>query len=193
MSKKIVDEKEVEGKQSHAQKKEGKPEGKEQKQSKHIMIVRVAGKDLNGDQPLKRAIVGIRGVRFGMGRAICHVSGLGNKKVGDLTAEEIATIETMLKNPSNYGVPSWVLNRRGDPAEGTDRHIVSADLDLTHKMDINELKKKRCYKGVRHTAGLPVRGQRTRSSFRKSGKSVGVNRVKAKAAKAGPAASDKKK
>jgi small subunit ribosomal protein S13 len=192
MSKKIADEKEAEGKQSHAQKKEGKPEGKESKQSKHIMIVRVAGKDLNGDQPLRRAIVGIRGVRFGMGRAICHVSGLGNKKVGDLSAEEISTIETMLKNPSNYGVPSWVLNRRGDPAEGTDRHIVSADLDLTHKMDINELKKKRCYKGVRHTAGLPVRGQRTRSSFRKSGKSVGVNRVKAKAAKAGPAASDKK-
>jgi small subunit ribosomal protein S13 len=192
MSKKNTNEKEAEGKQSHAQKKEGKPEAKESKQSKHIMIVRVAGKDLNGDQLLKRAIAGIRGVRFGMGKAISEVSGLGNKKVGELSAEEIATIEGMLKNPSKYGVPRWMLNRRGDPAEGTDRHIVSADLDLTHKMDINELKKSKCYKGVRHTAGLPVRGQRTRSSFRKSGKAVGVNRVKAKAAKA-PAPSDKKK
>jgi small subunit ribosomal protein S13 len=192
MSKKIVDEKEAEGKHSHAQKKEGKAEGKEPKQARHIMIVRVAGKDLNGEQPLRRAIAGIRGVRFAMGKAISVTSGLGDKKVGDLSAEEIATIEVMLKNPSNYGVPAWMLNRRGDPAEGFDRHIVSADLDLTHKMDINELKKKRCYKGVRHTAGLPVRGQRTRSSFRKSGKAVGVNRAKAKAAKT-PAPADKKK
>ena len=46
-------------------------------------------------------------------------------------------------------------------------------------MDIDKLKKIRCYRGVRHMQGLPVRGQRTRSSFRKSGKTVGVSREKA--------------
>lgn len=42
----------------------------------------------------------------------------------------------------------------------------------------------RAYRGVRHQHGLPVRGQRTRGSFRKN-KTVGVQKKKAMAARAG--------
>jgi small subunit ribosomal protein S13 len=39
------------------------------------------------------------------------------------------------------------------------------------------MKRIRSYKGVRHSLGLPVRGQRTRSNFRKNkGKVLGVKR-----------------
>ncbi|MDP2973690.1 MAG: 30S ribosomal protein S13, partial [Candidatus Diapherotrites archaeon] len=36
-------------------------------------------------------------------------------------------------------------------------------------------KKIKCYKGIRHAAGLPVRGQNTKAHFR-HGKSVGVKK-----------------
>ena len=49
--------------------------------------------------------------------------------------------------------------------------------------DIRRLKKIRSYKGVRHTSGQPVRGQRTRSHFRKKGQSVSVMKKKAEPAK----------
>ena len=85
----------------------------------------------------------------------------------------------MIQNPGKHGVPSWAFNRRKDMETGQDMHFLASKLEITQKMDIDNLKKIRCYRGVRHMAGLPVRGQRTRSSFRKSGKTVGVSRAKA--------------
>jgi len=43
------------------------------------------------------------------------------------------------------------------------------------------LKKMKSYKGWRHSLGQPVRGQRTRSHFRK-GSAIGVMKTKAKPA-----------
>ncbi|MEK6867257.1 MAG: 30S ribosomal protein S13, partial [Nanoarchaeota archaeon] len=55
------------------------------------------------------------------------------------------------------------------------------------------LKKIKAYRGMRHAAGLPTRGQRTRSNFRKNkGKTVGVMKSAQAKAAAAPAA-DKKK
>ncbi len=180
------------GKEEETQQKTGEKKAKEKKDEKRkdsrTRIVRVGGKDLDGDAPLKRALKDVRGVSFTLANAISKVSGLGEKKVADLSAEELRKVEEMLLGPGKYGIPGWMLNRRFDPEEGKNGHLVSAQLELRHKMDINELKKRKCYRGVRHIQGLPVRGQRTRSSFRKSGKAVGVSRVRAK-----PAAAAKKK
>ena len=42
---------------------------------------------------------------------------------------------------------------------------------------IKRLKKIKCYKGFRHTSGLPVRGQRTRSNFRRNrAKGAGIKK-----------------
>ena len=44
-------------------------------------------------------------------------------------------------------------------------------------MDLRRLKKIKSNRGLRHQWGLPVRGQRTKSNFRRSkGKAVGVKR-----------------
>ena len=50
-------------------------------------------------------------------------------------------------------------------------------MSFTQDNDIKMLKKIKSYKGIRHSLGLPVRGQRTRSNFRKNkGKVMGVKR-----------------
>ena len=86
-------------------------------------------------------------------------------------------LEEAILNPQSLGIPGGMLNCRNEPLTGRTRHLTASQLDFTHKMDINELKKMKCYRGVRHIQGQPVRGQRTRSSFRK-GKSVGGRRKK---------------
>ena len=178
---KAEEKKQPEKSEKEEGKKEGRPEKPKKadtKKEKRIAIIRMGGKDLDGDMPLKRAIRGITGVSFMFANAICRVTGLGEKKLSEFSDGERKEIEEMMKNPGKHGIPEWVYNRRSDPEDGENKHLVSADLDLKHKMDINELKKRRCYRGVRHIAGLPVRGQRTRGSFRKAS-TVGVVRQKA--------------
>lgn len=140
-------------------------------------IVRVAETNLDGSRPVRVAIRGIPGVGFMMSHAIAGVTGLGDRKLESLSPEEMKRLGEAIQNPGALSVPSWMLNRRKDPQRGTDRHLVSSSLDLTRKMDINEMKKLKTYKGIRHSYGLPVRGQRTRSTFR-TGKTVGVKRQK---------------
>ena len=65
-------------------------------------------------------------------------------------------------------------NRRSDPETGVTSHLYGSDLDMKKEFDIKRMKKIKSYKGIRHTMKLPVRGQRTRSHFRKGGKAVGV-------------------
>jgi len=140
-------------------------------------IVRLVETDLDGKKPVRVAIRSVRGVSFSLGNAISDLCGFGDKRVGELTEAEQKRFEELVTNPEKAGIPKWLLNRRKDPDTGEDNHLAVSKLDLTHKMDINRLKKVRCYRGVRHNLGLPVRGQRTRSSFRK-GRVVGVSRKK---------------
>jgi len=71
---------------------------------------------------------------------------------------------------------SFLKNRRSDFKTGEESHIIGSELDMKKDFDIRRLKKIRAYRGIRHAAGLPVRGQRTRSHFRKKGQAVGVKR-----------------
>src|SRR3990167_8425454 len=74
----------------------------------------------------------------------------------------------------------------------SDIHLLTSDLKLQKDNDIKRMKKIRSYKGVRHSIGQPVRGQRTRSNFRK-GSAIGVNKKKSKIASAKPAIGPKEK
>ena len=72
-----------------------------------------------------------------------------------------------------------MLNRKHDPESGQDRHLLVAELDFEKDNDIKRMKMIRSYRGLRHMFGYPVRGQRTRSNFRKNkGKVMGVKRAK---------------
>lgn len=150
-------------------------------------IIRVLNTDIEGIVPLDKALRKVHGINFSISNAICKILNFDkHKKVGSLTPEEIKLIEDLIKT-SNKRIPSWLLNRRKDFDTGEDLHLTTTDLKLKKDFDIKRMKKIKCYKGVRHMQGLPVRGQRTKGHFRK-GKSVGVTKksvVKKSAPKAG--------
>jgi small subunit ribosomal protein S13 len=66
------------------------------------------------------------------------------------------------------------MNRAKDLETGENKHLIGSDLLLRIKSDIEFMKKIKCWKGVRHSLGLKVRGQRTRTTGR-TGQTVGVS------------------
>ena len=143
-------------------------------------IVRIARKDLDGNKTIEHALTDIKGVGKAFAKAIVSVLGFdGQKRIGYLSEEELTRLEEALKNPEEYDIPHWMMNRRQDYETGEDKHLIEADLEMSLREDLNRLKKIRSYRGIRHELGLPVRGQRTRSTFRK-GQSVGVRRRRRK-------------
>lgn len=145
-------------------------------------IVRVLGTDLDGDKDVFHAILRIKGVGHTFANALCKAANIDtNKKLGSFTESELNELEDVIKNPEKVGISEWLMNRRKNIENGKDLHVSGSDVVVSEKFDIQRMVDKKSYKGVRHMFGLPVRGQRTRSSFRR-GKTVGVVRKGNKAA-----------
>ena len=133
-----------------------------------VSLVRVLGKDIRGDKQLFAGLTQIKGISWAFANAMCGVLKLDEKKkIQDISAEEMKKIEDFVKNPK---VPGFLKNRQKDFEDGEDKHLTGADLKLRGEFDVKRLKKIKSYKGVRHSANLPVRGQRTRSNFRRNRK-----------------------
>jgi small subunit ribosomal protein S13 len=147
-------------------------------------IVRLVETNIDGGKPVKAAIRSIKGVSFMFGNAVATVSGLGEKRLSELSDGELKNLEDIILNPEKHGISVWLSNRKNDPVTGKTSHLSASGLDFTQRMDIDRMKKVKSYRGVRHIQHLPVRGQRTRGSFR-SGKTVGVSKKKAQQQKGG--------
>lgn len=79
-----------------------------------------------------------------------------SKKAKDLTEEEIKRVTKVLE-----------------------KYKIEGDLKADIAADIRRLKETGSYRGLRHTRGLPGRGQRTRSNARtKRGKRVTIGAIK---------------
>lgn len=141
---------------------------KENKESKQEIktIVRMLSVDIPGDRNVYTGLTRIKGVSWGLSNAVCKMLKIErDRKIGALNEEDIKRISEFIKNPK---LPRFLLNRRNDIEEGKDSHLIGTDLEMTKEFDIKRLKKMKCYKGVRHSQGQPVRGQKTRSHFRKN-------------------------
>jgi small subunit ribosomal protein S13 len=108
-------------------------------------MARIAGVDLPAK---KRAEIGLTYI-YGIGRtrslSLLYRAGVdANKKVADLTEDEVNKIRTLIEN------------------EGA----VEGDLRKELSMNIKRLIEMGSYRGVRHRRGLPVRGQRTHTNAR---------------------------
>ncbi len=141
-------------------------------------IVRVINTDLDGNKPIVDALRKVKGIGFMFSNVVCSLAKVDKKaKTGNLDDKIIKKIEDIINNPSMYNIPLWMLNRRNDPEDGLDKHLTSANLKFVQDNDIKLMKKIKLYRGVRHIMRLPVRGQRTKSNFRKNkGKVTGVKR-----------------
>ncbi|MFW9915573.1 MAG: 30S ribosomal protein S13 [Candidatus Thorarchaeota archaeon] len=141
-------------------------------------IVRCAGTDCRGDWLIPYALTKIKGLGYRLARAICLKADIDpNRRMGYLTDEETQALEDIINNPASFGIPPYLLNRRKDIATGEDIHVSGSELFIAIKSDVDRLKKIRSYRGIRHSLGLKVRGQRTRTSGR-GGQTVGVFRRK---------------
>ena len=108
-------------------------------------MARIAGVDLPAR---KRAEIGLTYI-YGIGRtrskSILFRCGIDfDKKVADLTEEEVSKIRQILE----------------------DEGAVEGDLRKELSMNIKRLIEMGSYRGLRHRRGLPVRGQRTHTNSR---------------------------
>lgn len=149
-----------------------KPEAEEK-------IIRISQKDIEGGVKVYPGLAKIKGVSWAMSNVICRKLSIDKKKkIGMLSESEIKKIEEFLENPD---IPSYLKNRRKDFETGLDSHLIGTELELRREFDIKTQKKIKSYRGIRHMAGLPVRGQRTKSHFRKNrSKGSGIKKKKEK-------------
>jgi len=141
-------------------------EDKITKKTEDQRIVRILSKDIEGRIKVYPGLTNIKGVSWALSNAVCKKLKFDqNKKIGSLTEKEIESITKFIKNPE---IPGHLMNREADPETGKTRHLNGADLELQKEFDIKKLKKIKSYKGYRHASNLPVRGQRTKSNFRKN-------------------------
>ena len=123
-------------------------------------MARIAGVDLPNN---KHGVIGLTYI-FGIGRSsarkILDSCGIDRTiKVGDWNDEQIAAIRALINEEFKI--------------EGELRS--SVQMDIKRLMDIG------CYRGIRHRAGLPVRGQSTKNNARtrKGKKKTVANKKKA--------------
>jgi len=139
-------------------------------------IFRIIDTDVDGTLKASYALTEIKGISLNLANAILKKAGISlDIRAGFLTEAEVEKIEEIIKEPTKFGLPSWLLNRRKDLETGKDMHLISADLVLKTKMDIGQMKGMKSWRGYRHAYGLKVRGQRTKTTGR-SGKALGVKK-----------------
>ena len=139
-------------------------------------IVRIAGKDVPGAKKMIIGVSQVRGIGYNFAKAILDVLKIDqNSNIGFLTESQVEQIEKVMRDPSSINIPSWFLNRRKDIDSGENLHLITSDIEFNVRNDIEREKNTNSWRGFRHTYGLKVRGQSTRTTGRKGG-AVGVRK-----------------
>ena len=152
-----------------------KPKKDEDENPDFKFLVRISNTDIDGQMPLYLALAKVRGV--GRRVSIKIIDGLGfdrYKRIGDLTDDEVDRVQEAVNNIHEV-LPHWMMNRQKDYDTGNDVHLISTEVQVARRDDINRFKKIRSYKGIRHERGHKVRGQRLKSNGR-TGLVLGVSR-----------------
>ncbi len=127
------------------------------------------GTDINGNADLLHGFSCIKGIGIMFSNAMCVTLKFDkSRKISSLSEKEIEKLEEFLTNPKKEGIPTWLLNQRRDLETGEDLHFISKDIDFNLIQLKRTLGKLKTYKGLRHRAHLPLRGQRTKSNFRRN-------------------------
>jgi len=148
---------------------------KDEKDTDFNYIVRIANTDIEGEKKVTFGLTQIKGLGRRMATLVADAAGIDREiKCGNLTDSQLEKINEVLGNLGKKA-PSWMLNHRKDFDTGEDIHLISTEVELRLRDEINLLKMIRSYRGIRHESGLSVRGQRTRANNRK-GLALGVSK-----------------
>lgn len=106
---------------------------------------RLLGVDIPND---KAAVISLRYL-YGVGpqtaRELCHKAGIDpGKRARDLADDELGRLAALLERD----------------------YVVEGPLRRQFQQSVTRLRDIKCYRGIRHRQGLPVRGQRTRTNAR---------------------------
>ncbi len=106
---------------------------------------RLLGVDIPNDKQTVFSLQYLFGVGDKVAQELCHKAGVDPaKRARDLTEEELSRFATLLERD----------------------YLVEGPLRRKVQQDINRMRDIKCYRGIRHRLGLPVRGQRTRTNAR---------------------------
>jgi small subunit ribosomal protein S13 len=172
--------------------REEEPSKKKEHDENFNYIIRVVNTDINGENNIVQGLTQIKGIGRHLAVFIADTAEVDRKlKFGNLAEPQIEKLKEVLENIDEYA-PAWMLNYRKDVYTGEDMHLISTDVPIRLRDDINMMKMIRSYRGVRHELGLKVRGQRSSSNGRK-GLALGVSKRKEAPAAAGKKEETKEK
>ncbi len=142
--------------------------------SQYENLIRILGNDIPGEKKMLVGLTQIRGIGIMFANSIItHLKIDPDLKIGNLSPEQVSSIEKVIEDPKSVNFPTWFLNRQKDAETGDDLHLVTSDIAFNVRNDIEREKSVFSWRGYRHMFGLKVRGQRTRCTGRKGG-AVGV-------------------
>lgn len=107
-------------------------------------MARIAGVDLPREKRVEIGLTYVYGIGKTTSQNILAVTGVNpNTRIKDLTEEEVNSLRKAI-----------------------DEYTVEGDLRREIALNIKRLRDIRCYRGIRHQKGLPLRGQRTKTNAR---------------------------
>lgn len=108
-------------------------------------MARVLGVDIPDNKRLEVSLTYIFGIGLSLSQQILKKLNLSpDLRAGKLTSEDIARLTSLIQS----------------------EYVVEGDLRRQVQNNIKRLVSIHCYRGMRHRAGLPVRGQRSRTNAR---------------------------
>eukprot|EP00004_Rigifila_ramosa_P003730 TRINITY_DN1397_c0_g1_i1.p1 TRINITY_DN1397_c0_g1~~TRINITY_DN1397_c0_g1_i1.p1 ORF type:complete len:164 (+),score=48.04 TRINITY_DN1397_c0_g1_i1:30-494(+) len=141
-------------------------------------ILRVLNTNIDGRQKAMFALTNIKGVGRRFANLVCKKAEIDtNKRAGELSNDEIERMVSIIQNPRQFKIPDWFLNRQKDIRDGKYSQVFANNLDNKLREDFERLRKIKVHRGVRHSLGLRVRGQHTKTTGRR-GRTVGVSKKK---------------
>jgi len=106
---------------------------------------RILGVDVPNDKPTFIALTHIYGIGRAQAQKICEACSIEpGLRAKNLSEDELSRIAAHIEKV----------------------HVVEGQLRRQETQNITRLKDIRCYRGLRHIRGLPVRGQRTKTNAR---------------------------
>lgn len=106
---------------------------------------RLLGVDIPNDKPTVVSLTYLYGVGPKTARELCHNAGVDpGRKARELADDELSRLAVLLERD----------------------YTVEGPLRRQLQQGVNRLRDIKCYRGIRHRLGLPVRGQRTRTNAR---------------------------
>jgi len=106
---------------------------------------RLLGVDIPDNKKTVISLTYLFGVGPQIARDLCHKAGIDpNAKARELDGEELGRLAKIMERD----------------------YVVEGPLRRQLQQNINRLREIKCYRGIRHRLGLPVRGQRTKTNAR---------------------------